>query len=145
MPNCSCLIHHGHVSGAGIINSDGTIYINEIGYIRNYLNSFLYIEELQKFKEDENYRDSLELEPEVQTVTSNANKNADCTKGDTIADLKKQILHVSPSSPCKLNNNNSMNGYHDMKNSKNKNCQLCMDSNNNNHGMLFCQGYLWLV
>jgi hypothetical protein len=62
--NCSCGIHHGDGYGSGIINSDGTIYISEIGYVQNYLNSFLYIEELQKFKEDENYRDSLELEPE---------------------------------------------------------------------------------
>ena len=62
--NCSCLVHHGRGYGAGLINSDGTIYISEITYVKNYLNSFLYIEELQKFKEDENYRDSLQLEPD---------------------------------------------------------------------------------
>ena len=60
----SCAIHHGQGHGAGLIHSDGTIYISEVSYVKNYLNSFLYIEELQKFKEDENYRDSLELEPE---------------------------------------------------------------------------------
>jgi hypothetical protein len=68
--NCNCGIHHGDGYGAGIINSDGTIYISEIGYVQNYLNSFLYIEELQKFKEDENYRDSLELEPDAAATTT---------------------------------------------------------------------------
>ena len=63
LSNCSCAIHHGNGYGGGVINNDGTIYISEIQYVKNYLNSFLYIEELQKFKEDENYRDSLELEP----------------------------------------------------------------------------------
>ena len=28
----------------------------EISYVKNYLNSFVYFEEFQKFKEDENYR-----------------------------------------------------------------------------------------
>lgn len=68
-PNCSCLMHHSNQYGGGVINSDGTIYINEIKYVQNYLQSFLYIEELQKFKEDENYRDSLELEPDAPPST----------------------------------------------------------------------------
>ena len=34
--NCSCGIHHGDGYGAGIINSDGTIYISEISYVHNY-------------------------------------------------------------------------------------------------------------
>lgn len=63
-PNCSCLMHHSTQYGGGVINSDGTIYINEIKYVQNYLQSFLYIEELQKFKEEEYYRESLELEPD---------------------------------------------------------------------------------
>ena len=64
---CSCSHHH---YGGGIINSDGTIFINEVTYVKNYLNSFLYIEELQKFKEDENYRDSLELEPDSNSTSN---------------------------------------------------------------------------
>lgn len=68
-PNCQCALHHGNGYAGGLINSDGTIYINEIKYVHNYLNSFLYIEELQKFKEDENYRDSLELEPDPDGST----------------------------------------------------------------------------
>lgn len=63
-PNCSCLMHHSNQYGGGVINSDGTIYISEIKYVQNYLQSFLYIEELQKFKEEEYYRESLELEPD---------------------------------------------------------------------------------
>lgn len=63
-PNCSCLIHHSNQYGGGVINSDGTIYISEIKYVQNYLRSFLYIEELQKFKEEEYYQESLELEPD---------------------------------------------------------------------------------
>lgn len=100
--NCSCPLHHGsHVNGSGLINNDGTIYINEIGYIRNYLNSFLYIEELQRFKEEENYRDSLQLEPEASITTNDSNKST------------KIPLHVSPSSPSKLSANYSINPSHD--------------------------------
>lgn len=68
-----CAIHHGHGHGGGLIHSDGTIYISEVSYVKNYLNSFLYIEELQKFKEDENYRDSLELEPDSNPNNENFN------------------------------------------------------------------------
>ncbi len=73
----------------GIINSDGTIYITEMNYVRNYLNSFLYIEELQKFKEDENYRDSLELEPDL--TTTNANHAGAITHNNTNSVNEKQI------------------------------------------------------
>ena len=82
----SCAIHHGQGHGAGLIHSDGTIYISEVSYVKNYLNSFLYIEELQKFKEDENYRDSLELEPDLPNEKIN-----ESTQNQTSA------------TPCKLN------------------------------------------
>lgn len=85
--NCQCALHHGKAYAAGLINSDGTIYISEIKYVQNYLNSFLYIEELQKFKEDENYRDSLELEPEPDS---------------TSAEKTSPISTSSPSKPCSL-------------------------------------------
>lgn len=69
-PNCSCLMHHSNQYGGGVINSDGTIYISEIKYVQNYLQSFLYIEELQKFKEEEYYRESLDLEPDPPSSSS---------------------------------------------------------------------------
>ncbi len=114
VPSCACLLHH---SGAGVVNGDGTIYINEVGYIRNYLNSFLYIEELQKFKEDENYRDSLALEPEPdknpdKNSEKNSEKNSDKNQDKNFLDkdlLKTPVLHVSPSSPIMDPNNNNNN------------------------------------
>jgi hypothetical protein len=71
--NCNCSIHHGKTYGGGLIKNDGTIFINEIKYVKNYLMSFLYIEELQKFKEEELYQESLELEPE--NISFNLNEN----------------------------------------------------------------------
>jgi hypothetical protein len=146
--NCSCLIHHGHVNGSGFINNDGTIYINDIGYIKNYLNSFLYIEELQKFKEDENYRDSLELEPdETKNIIINSNTESlngkgcntngvNCGKNNMLNDdfIKKPVLHVSPSSPCKLSTN--QNQTTNNSNINNHNIQYCIDSTNNSNGLL---------
>lgn len=92
-----------------MINSDGTIYISEISYVKNYLNSFLYIEELQKFKEDENYRDSLELEPDpgsqtpssIQTASVNQSSADDSFKLSLASDAAHP-LHFSTSSPNKL-------------------------------------------
>ncbi len=136
---CSCLVHHGaHINGSGIINNDGTIYINDIGYIKNYLNSFLYIEELQKFKEEENYRDSLELEPDASPAGSlKDDKARDCQPD------KKASLHASPSSPCKLSSghqplshaNNAINGVYDTKAAMSGK-QPCADHSANN-GMSF--------
>lgn len=71
-PSCTCQLHHSNQYGGGVINSDGTIYINEIKYVQNYLQSFLYIEELQKFKEEEYYRESLELEPDPPANSSSS-------------------------------------------------------------------------
>ena len=107
--NCNCAIHHGSGYGDGMINSDGTIYISEISYVKNYLNSFLYIEELQKFKEDENYRDSLELEPDpgsqtpssIQTASVNQSSADDSFKLSLASDAAHP-LHFSTSSPNKL-------------------------------------------
>ncbi|CAF0763175.1 unnamed protein product, partial [Brachionus calyciflorus] len=92
-PNCQCALHHGNGYAGGLINSDGTIYINEIKYVKNYLNSFLYIEELQKFKEDENYRDSLELEPDPEVISHLP---------------EKQTSPLSTSSPSKQNLENNL-------------------------------------
>lgn len=87
--NCNCDIHHGHGYGGGIINNDGTIYISEISYVKNYLNSFLYIEELQKFKEDDNYRESLELEPDP--INENKSSESDINKFTTSSPSKPNI------------------------------------------------------
>jgi hypothetical protein len=109
--NCSCGIHHGDGYGAGIINSDGTIYISEISYVHNYLNSFLYIEELQKFKEDENYRDSLELEPEPSSSVVNTPSSSQSNGGTDHVDSKNNDTppHNNTSSPNKLFFNDSQN------------------------------------
>lgn len=106
--NCNCAIHHGNNYGGGIINSDGTIYINEIKYVQNYLNSFLYIEELQKFKEDENYRDSLELEPESPAPGA---QNSSSSSSSTSSPLISYLYHNSSSSPNKLANQQTSSSH----------------------------------
>jgi len=110
-PNCSCDIHHGHGYGGGMINNDGTIYISEINYVKNYLNSFLYIEELQKFKEDDNYRESLELEPDPGSINNNNSANTtDNSNSNKLSDSLTPSNYFSTSSPCKLiNNSNNFN------------------------------------
>ena len=132
--NCGCDIHHGHGYGAGIINNDGTIYISEVSYVKNYLNSFLYIEELQKFKEDDNYRESLELEPDPVNINNNNshnghnsnnnhnNINNNSDTGTKLAPDSSNLNNHNTSSPCKLincakfgvnisnNNNHNNNG-----------------------------------
>ena len=113
----------------GIINNDGTIYITEISYVKNYLNSFLYIEELQKFKEDENYRDSLELEPDAQTSVAAHTNHPDKT-ADSMCDSLTPSIHVSASSPCKLSNQNSLNGIYDLKLISKQGHQSLLDPNN---------------
>ncbi len=137
---CSCLVHHGaHINGSGIINNDGTIYINDIGYIKNYLNSFLYIEELQKFKVEENYRDSLELEPDASPAGNGGAAAAGHDKARDCNPDKKAVLHVSPSSPCKLSSghqplshaNNAINGVYDSKAAMSGK-QPCADHSANN-------------
>ena len=96
-PNCQCALHHGKACAGGLINSDGTIYISEIKYVQNYLNSFLYIEELQKFKEDENYRDSLELEPEPDSYPAQCSIVPEKTSPVSTSSPSKQTpLDIKP-------------------------------------------------
>jgi hypothetical protein len=64
----------------------------EISYVMNYLNSFEYFEEFQKFKEDENYRISLELEPD-EPINGQQNTGTATTTTST---------NISPTTPMKL-------------------------------------------
>lgn len=77
------------------------MFIQEIKYVKNYLNSFLYIEELQKFKEEELFRDSLELEPDVTFNTDPAVNTSPLA-----------LNHYSTSSPGKLYFNTAQNLHH---------------------------------
>jgi hypothetical protein len=103
---CSCEFHHGTQHGGGIINNDGTMFIKEIKYVQNYLKSFLYIEELQKFKEDELYKESLELEPEPGTVVQNNSNHSDLNHHhNSPLSLNHIISASSPTSKLFQNHN----------------------------------------
>ena len=136
--NCSCGIHHGDGYGAGIINSDGTIYISEISYVHNYLNSFLYIEELQKFKEDENYRDSLELEPEPAPNTPSDHVDHHTKSSSESTSLTPPLsfsTHINASPSNKLfAANNIANDNDNLKFSLNANYSNILVNNNASMG-----------